>query len=438
MIFNPVVPMPKKIETIQARDITVGSSVYLNEGGNYVEYLVVNQGIPSNSSLYDSSCNGTWLLRKDVHSNRVWNTSDVNIYETSAINTWLNSDFFNSLGAVEQTIIRQVKIPYRKNGGLGGTNQSGANGLSCKIFLLSGYEVGWTTSDNQHFPQDGAKLDYFESGTDTSANNKRIAYLSIIKALWLLRSPYTGNTSHVWAVEPGGGNGAFYASDEESIRPALILPFNAEFDKTNMRLIGIVDLQISDYPEGSVIKINENGSPVNFYVAKHNYESALNGAGRTLVVRKDVYDQHVWRDPTSSYLGYEDSTIDAWLNNTYKTLFDSATQALIGTTDFRVYSTSIVKRSIFLLSVAELAGPGYISGEGDKLNIADMLQIAYKDGVATTQWTRSISTADRERAHYLHSNGSVMTDKTDFTNGSRPCFTLPANTKVDANGLIIT
>lgn len=238
MIFNPVVPMPKKIETIQARDIAVGSSVYLNEGGNYVEYLVVNQGIPSNSSLYDSSCNGTWLLRKDIHSNRVWNTSNVNIYETSAINTWLNSDFFNSLGTVEQTEIKQVKIPYRKNGGSGGTDQSGTNGLSCKIFLLSGYEVGWTTSDNQHFPQDGAKLDYFESGTDTSANNKRIAYLSIIKALWFLRSPYTGNTSHVWAVEPGGGNGAFYAPDEESIRPALILPFNAEFDKTNMRLVG--------------------------------------------------------------------------------------------------------------------------------------------------------------------------------------------------------
>lgn len=441
MIFNPVVPMPKKIETIQARDIAVGSSVYLNEGGNYVEYLVVNQGIPSNSSLYDSSCNGTWLLRKDIHSNRVWNTSNVNIYETSAINTWLNSDFFNSLGTVEQTEIKQVKIPYRKNGGDGGTNQSGANGLSCKIFLLSDYEVGWTSSDNMYFPQDGAKLFYFESGTGTSANNKRIAYLNGAASYWWLRSPNTSGTRSVWHVYSNGGWDGYDdsgASNSFGARPALILPFNAEFDKTNMRLVGIGDLQISDYPEGSVIKINENGTPIEFYIAKHNYEPTLNGTGRTLVVRKDVYDQHVWRDPTSSYLGYEDSTIDAWLNNTYKTLFDSATQALIGTTDFRVYSTSIVKRSIFLLSVAELAGPGYISGEGDKLNIADMLQIAYKDGVATTQWTRSISTADRERAHYLHSNGSVMTDKTDFTNGSRPCFTLPANTKVDANGLIIT
>lgn len=437
MIFNPVVPL-KKIETIQARDIAVGSSVYLNEGGNYVEYLVVNQGIPSNSNLYDSSCNGTWLLRKDIHSKRVCDTSNVNIYETSEINTWLNSDFFNSLGAVEQTTIKQVKIPYRKNGGPSGTDQSGANGLSCKIFLLSGCEVGGTTSDNQYLPADGAKLDYFESGTGTSANNKRIANYNGTAAYWWLRSPYTDDASYMWHVRTDGDYGIGSVIGLEGVRPALILPFNAEFDNTNMRLVGIGDLQISDYSEGSVIKINENGSPVNFYVAKHNYEPTLNGTGRTLVVRQDVYDKHVWRDPTSSYLGYEDSTIDTWLNSTYKALFDSATQALIGTTDFRVYSTSIVKRSIFLLSVTELAGPGYISGEGDKLNIADMLQIAYQNGMTTTQWTRSISTADSERAHYLHSNGSVMTSKTDFTNGSRPCFTLPANTKVDSNGLIIT
>lgn len=439
MIFNPVVPMPKKIETIQARDIAVGSSVYLNEGGNYVKYLVVNQGIPSNSNLYDSSCNGTWLLRKDIHSNRQWDTSNVNIYETSTINTWLSGDFFNSLGSVEQATIKQVKLPYRKNGGSGGQDQSGANGLLCKIFLLSGYEIGFMTSNNGYFPVDGAKLAYFESGTGTSANNKRIAKLNGSAAYWWLRSPYTTDADYVWLVFSDGVGSSYDASNSYGVRPTLILPFNAEFDKTNMQLVGIGDnLSISDYSEGSVIKINENGTPIEFYIAKHNYEPTLNGTGRTLIVRKDVYDQHVWRDPTSSYLGYEDSTIDAWLNNTYKTLFDSATQALIGTTDFRVYSTSIVKRSIFLLSVAELAGPEYISGEGDKLNIADMLQIAYKDGVATTQWTRSISTADRERAHYLHSNGSVMTDKTDFTNGSRPCFTLPANTKVDANGLIIT
>lgn len=38
----------------------------LNEKGTPVDYLVVNQGIPEDSPLYDASCEGTWLLRKDI------------------------------------------------------------------------------------------------------------------------------------------------------------------------------------------------------------------------------------------------------------------------------------------------------------------------------------------------------------------------------------
>ena len=105
---------------ILASSLAVGSTVKLMENGAAVEYLVVNQGIPENSSLYDASCDGTWLLRKDIHSNRQWHTSNVNKYETSAINTWLNGDFFNSLGSVERATVKQVKIPYRHGGGDGG------------------------------------------------------------------------------------------------------------------------------------------------------------------------------------------------------------------------------------------------------------------------------------------------------------------------------
>lgn len=240
VIMSGIVPTLKAPVTgIQAGTLAVGSVVKLMEGGTAVEYLVVNQGIPSNSSLYDASCDGTWLLRKDIHSERQWNTSNVNIYETSAINTWLNGDFFNSLGSVEQATIKQVKIPYRKNGGSGGTDQSGANGLSCKVFLLSGYEVGWTTSDSSYFPVDGAKLDYFESGPGTSADSKRIAKLNGSADGWWLRSPYTGDTGIVCFV---GGNGGYYfsnASISRGIRPALVLPSNALFDETTMLLKGV-------------------------------------------------------------------------------------------------------------------------------------------------------------------------------------------------------
>lgn len=279
MIFNPVVPMPKKIETIQARDIAVGSSVYLNENGNYVEYLVVNQGIPSNSNLYDSSCNGTWLLRKDIHSKRVCDTSNVNIYETSEINTWLNSDFFNSLGAVEQTTIKQVKIPYRKNGGPSGTDQSGANGLSCKIFLLSGCEVGGTTSDNQYLPADGAKLDYFESGTGTSANNKRIANYNGTAAYWWLRSPYTDDASYMWHVRTDGDYGIGSVIGLEGVRPALILPFNAEFDNTNMRLVGTTyPTNFADATWAQIIAACQNNTVPDTWVIGNQKTMTIDGA----------------------------------------------------------------------------------------------------------------------------------------------------------------
>ena len=221
---------------ILASALPVGSVVKLMEGGTAVEYLVVNQGIPENSSLYDASCGGTWLLRKDIHSNREWNSSNVNKYESSAINTWLNGEFFNTLGSAEQAAIKQVKIPYRKNGGSGGSDQSGANGLLCKIFLLGGYEVGWTTRDNQYFPHDGAKLDYFAASFD--GNSKRVANFNGSAAYWWLRSPNNSYSSRVWYVHSDGGYYYYYAYSSYGIRPALVLPSNALFDETTMLLKG--------------------------------------------------------------------------------------------------------------------------------------------------------------------------------------------------------
>lgn len=233
---NPGMKAP--VRGIQSGTLAVGSTVKLMEGGTAVEYLVVNQGIPSNSSLYDASCDGTWLLRKDIHSERQWNTSDANIYETSTINTWLNGDFFNSLGTTEQAVVKQVKIPYRR-GGSGGSDQSGANGLSCKVFLLGGYEVGWTTSNNQYFPHDGAKLSYFESGTGSSALSKRIAYLNGSATRWWLRSLYTTSVNNVWYVDSDGDSKDVNAYASFGIRPALILPKTALFDEATMLLKGV-------------------------------------------------------------------------------------------------------------------------------------------------------------------------------------------------------
>lgn len=215
-----------------AGNLAVGSSVFTNVNGTKTEFIVVHQGKPS--SLYDDSCNGTWLLMKDIYENRQWNSSDVNNLENSTIHSYLNSTFLNLFDSNIKDAIKQVKIPYRKNGGAGGTNQSGANGLSCKIFLLSGYEVGWTSSDDPYFPQDGAKLSYFESGTGTSANNKRIAKLNGSAAGWWLRSPYPDYTYDVWIVYSNGNYRYSLASDFAGIRPAFILPPETKISKNGL------------------------------------------------------------------------------------------------------------------------------------------------------------------------------------------------------------
>ena len=196
----------------------VGSSVYLKVNGVNTEFLVVHQGKPS--SLYDDSCNGTWLLMKDIYKTMAWDSSN-NDYKNSDVHSYLNGTFLGLLETDIQNAIKQVKIPYRNGTGSGGTTASGANGLSTKIFLLSGYEVGWTTSDSQNFPVDGAKLDYFTASS--SGNSKRIANLNGTATYWWLRSPGTNNTNRVWHVHSNGGYSSWSYNYTHGVRPALVL-----------------------------------------------------------------------------------------------------------------------------------------------------------------------------------------------------------------------
>lgn len=198
----------------------VGSTVKLTVNGKAREFIVVHQGKPS--SVYDESCNGTWLLMKDIYENRVWQSGNINKYESSDIHSYLNNTFLKLFDSNIQGAIKQVKLPYRKNGGSGGTTQQGANGLPCKIFLLSAPEVHYahTYIDSG----EGAALSYFASCVTNGADSKRVAYLSGSAASWWLRSPNTYNTSFVWYVLSSGNYGIGSASNSRGIRPALVLP----------------------------------------------------------------------------------------------------------------------------------------------------------------------------------------------------------------------
>lgn len=192
---------------------------------------------------------------------------------------------------------------------------------------------------------------------------------------------------------------------------------------------------------GSIVKLKENGVLVDFYVAKHDYENGLNGSGRTLVVRKDCYDTRQWH--TSNVNAYATSAIDTWLNSTYKNLLDADIRGVIGTTKIKYTpgngntTVGTLERAIFLLSVTELGrSASYANTEGTALSIASSLQIAYLNGSAVVQWTRSPGTSGAGYAYYLSTNGSVGDIGCSNTRGSRPAFTLPSTLSVSDDGSV--
>lgn len=198
----------------------IGSTIKLKVNGSARNFIVAHQGKPS--SVYDDSCNGTWLLMQDIYENRAWHSSNTNDYANSTIHSYLNSTFLNLFESNIKNAIKQVKLPYRKGSGTSTTVTSGSNGLSAKIFLLSATE---TSFDFSYMPSgEGAELAYFKGCADNSSDSKRVAYLNGSAAIWWLRSPRCSNFNYALSVYSGGDWISSGCSYSYGIRPALILP----------------------------------------------------------------------------------------------------------------------------------------------------------------------------------------------------------------------
>ena len=198
----------------------IGSTIKLKVNGSARNFIVVHQGKPS--SVYDDSCNGTWLLMQDIYENRAWHSSNTNDYANSTIHSYLNSTFLNLFESNIKNAIKQVKLPYRKGSGTSTTVTSGSNGLSAKIFLLSATE---TSFDFSYMPSgEGAELAYFKGCADNSSDSKRVAYLNGSATFWWLRSPNCDSFSRALYVNSDGDWFSNLCSNSYGIRPALILP----------------------------------------------------------------------------------------------------------------------------------------------------------------------------------------------------------------------
>ena len=199
----------------------IGSTIKLKVNGSAKDFIVVHQGKPS--SVYDDSCNGTWLLMKDIYENRQWHSSNTNDYANSTIHSYLNSTFLNLFESNIKKAIKQVKLPYRKGSGTSTTVTSGSNGLSAKIFLHSPTATSFNFSS--YMPSgEGAELAYFKGCADNSADSKRVAYLNGSATSWWLRSPSCSHFSLALYVYSSGDWNLSNCSYSYGIRPALILP----------------------------------------------------------------------------------------------------------------------------------------------------------------------------------------------------------------------
>ena len=191
---------------------------------------------------------------------------------------------------------------------------------------------------------------------------------------------------------------------------------------------------------GTIVKLKENGVPQEFYVAKHGYPT--NGNGRTLLVRRYIYDTRQWH--TSNVNAYASCALDSWFNNTYYNLLDADIKAQIAAVAIPYTpgngnnSVSTLSRKVFALSVTELGRTAsYANVEGSALPIASTLQIAYNSsGSAVVQWTRSPYTNDTRRACCLSTDGSVSGSICTVTLGARPAFTLPSSLSVSDDGSV--
>ena len=224
----------------------VGSIVKIKVNGAAKDFIIVHQGLPS--SAYDASCNGVWVVMKDIYTTMKWDGSN-NDYLNSDMTAYLNGTFISLIDADIRNAIKQVKIPYTNYSN--NNVMSGSNGLSCKVFLLSGTEVGF--SGVSYMNTEGAKLSYFDSAS------KRVAYNGSSAAEWWLRSPYTNFSYFVWGVKSDGSSGVWYYYDTCGVRPAFVLPSTLVVSDD-----GTVSTNTAPAINASSTNLGEKNAPFNF------------------------------------------------------------------------------------------------------------------------------------------------------------------------------
>ena len=215
------------------------------------------------------------------------------------------------------------------------------------------------------------------------------------------------------------------------------------------------------------VYLMEGSTKVKFYALSHNYESRLNGKGRTLFCRESPAGSGTHTTSAKEDYRVDSNNEDAWYKNTYVNKFSGEVRKLIGMTKYigqyvhMTYTQSgnptgnagidseTYESSFFPLSTAEVALRAF--ADGSALSSAAISRIAsiqtrYGSGI----WTRSPSrvltgTNSKGFPKYYYANSqyisgasgsSVTTAEGTYGSsyGYLPCFTLPETLYIDKDG----
>lgn len=415
----------------------VGKTVKIAVGGKDYDWIVVQQGNP-NTGTYDASCDGTWLLMKDIYTTSTFGNS--NSYKDSSIHTYLNGTFYNLIDSNIRAAIKQVKIPYTNSG-----IQSGANGLSTKVFLLSSTEVGFRNASWMGI--EGAKLSYFDSAS------KRIAYNGSSAAAWWLRSPYTLTSNYVWYVSPDGSSHYYSSNSSYGVRPALILPQSTLVDDTGHIVEYDPRTPLGWLGVGSTVKMDVNGNKRVWRIAyKGNpnpnlYDESCNGVW---LVLNTIYSTRA----NGSDCQYAGGTIDTYLNSTFLKRIDKDGNAAKYIKDIKIpYAKKLADGSwevqtkenglpckVFIPSIFELGGAESLSiyKDGSKLGYYDgsPSTLTLKLSGTPAAWRTRTVTSDAQSEFSVDASGAITTCAPTDVIGVVPCVIMRPDALVE-DGIIV-
>lgn len=423
-------------------NLAVGSTVKIAVDGKDYDWLVVHQGLPG--SMYDASCNGTWLLMKDIYTKMKFDSRS-NLFVNSSLLQYLNTTFHDAIDANVRKLIKVATIPYiAKNN----TNAASSGNLRAWVFLLSMTEVGFVDTASSNMPIEGAKLRYFNS-------RSKIAYFGEEAAAWWSRTPYAVFNRNVWYIESNGDSAySDVIGFSCGVRPCMILPQDALVDDTG-HIIGTDDPRtpLGWYSVGSTIKMDINGNKRVWRIAyKGNpnpnlYDESCNGVW---LVLNTIYSTRA----NGNDCQYAGGIIDTYLNGTFLGRIDKGGNAAKYIKEVKIPYTKKqedgswkvqikengLSRKVFLPSIFELGGAESLSPYKDGSNLGyydgSSATLTLKQSGTPAAWRTRTVTSDAQSEFSIDASGAITTCSPTDVIGVVPCVVMNPDALIE-DGIII-